>query len=410
MVSSRGQQVSPMTEDVGSGRVHNDWVEEYVDYARDDGIPLIFTKWGAISAIAAALERRVYCRVAGRPPLYPNLFIMLVSPPAVGKSSTISPIRDMMLGLKRGNESKLKLGPMDFSKASLLDFMESNKTVVGIEAFAHIYLALDELGTGISFLDNGLMTFLSKLFDADLQAYDEQKRSRGPKIPHLPFPIGNILTGVQPGYLAANVPELAWQQGLMARFIMVYSGKIIRKRSVWASVARAYQKRRTLQQDLQHIFNLEGEVVFSEESKPVWEEYECDRYWPTHPKLQNFAGRRGMFLAKLATISSVSRGMTKMIEAFDVERAHEWLTEAEDTMPLVFKNMVGTTDEMVMHEILYDLRREPGIKNGVPLATLVQLVTQRVKTDKAKFLIQAMNDRGDIRIQSSDLGPVVFVR
>ena len=33
-----------------------------------------------------------------------------------------------------------------------------------------------------------------------------------------------MIAGTQPGYLRAMLPEVAWDQGFMSRFIMIYSG------------------------------------------------------------------------------------------------------------------------------------------------------------------------------------------
>lgn len=61
-----------------------DWISTFLDYT--DGLPSpeLFRKWAAIGTVAGALERRVWCSTA-RSKLYPNLFILLVSSPGVGK-------------------------------------------------------------------------------------------------------------------------------------------------------------------------------------------------------------------------------------------------------------------------------------------------------------------------------------
>ena len=210
--------------------------------------------------------------------------------------------------------------------------------------YTPVYLAIDEVSTGISFQDVGLLGFLSKMFDG-APLFAEQRRGRGPKPLYLPNPLVNIILGAQPGFLAQNVPDLAWNQGFIARFIMLYAGSTKKRASIFSTAERSFQQQENLLKDLNQIFALRGELHFSPEAKLRLDEVLDDTgSIPVHPRLEYYAGRRGMYLAKLATISAASRNSTMNIELEDVERAWSWLHEAELVMPQVFKYMAGASD------------------------------------------------------------------
>ena len=105
MVLPHGIQLGPMTESGASTRILVDWIDSFVDYAKDPHLPDLSMKWSAISAVAAILERRVYCRLRAADELYPNLYVMLVSPPAVGKSSAIGRATRLTRAVRRGEYS-----------------------------------------------------------------------------------------------------------------------------------------------------------------------------------------------------------------------------------------------------------------------------------------------------------------
>jgi hypothetical protein len=218
------------------------------------------------------LERRVWTHI--RPePLYPNLYILFVSPPGGGKSSTIGRAKDLIDGIWKpyGDEKqKLKMAPDDITKASLIDALHQavrfSSDDLGSE-FSALYLAPDEFGTALSFLAVDLLSFISKMYDAP-RSFLEQRRGRGAKPLVIPFPIMNIIAGVQPSFLAQNVPELAWGQGFLSRFVLIYAqGK--QKTTVFSQIKRSAQKEDALRRDLTTIFGLTGEWVLMDDARAI---------------------------------------------------------------------------------------------------------------------------------------------
>ena len=99
----------------------DDWITNFMTFTEGLPTPEIFRLWSGISTIAATLERRVWV-ATGRGVIYPNLFVVLVAPPAVGKSVAIDQsIRAIQtatgLVAKEYTQGKLNLAPIDLTPA-----------------------------------------------------------------------------------------------------------------------------------------------------------------------------------------------------------------------------------------------------------------------------------------------------
>ena len=389
-------------------RILPDWIDGFCEFAKDPTLPQIFTTWTAISAIAAMLERRVYTFIR-REPLFPNLYVLFVSPPGGGKSSTIGRSIELIREVTKpyGDEKqKLKFAPDDVTKASLIDALHQSTRFgsddLGSE-YSALYLAADEFGTAMSFLASDLLSFISAMYDGR-PTYQEQRRGRGAKPLVIPYPIMNIISGVQPGFLAQNVPELAWSQGFLARFLLIYAvGQ--KKTTVFSDATMSMQMRDKLIRDLATIFTLRGELIWGEGAKALIDQFAFGPA-PDHPRLQHYNVRRHMFLAKVALVSAVSRGNSMVIGVEDVERATHWLYEAEATMPLVFKNMAGASDELVLQEALFEMRARYK-KTGLPigLQELRSYFSTRVKGHLVEHLLVLSIKRGDYTYENGVLVP-----
>ena len=66
----------------------SDWITNFLDYTAAIPSPASFRLWSAITAISGVLERKVWIQTA-QSFLYPNLFTLLVGPPATGKTQAI---------------------------------------------------------------------------------------------------------------------------------------------------------------------------------------------------------------------------------------------------------------------------------------------------------------------------------
>src|SRR4051812_35383690 len=97
------------------------WIESFLEATNGLPAPSIFLKWAAISAIAGALERKVWVRM-NRMNLYPNMYVFLVAAPGVGKTVSGTQTEILWRGLEHHH-----VAPTNASKAALIDVLAESK-------------------------------------------------------------------------------------------------------------------------------------------------------------------------------------------------------------------------------------------------------------------------------------------
>lgn len=372
-----------------------DWVDEFMAYTEDLSSPPLFRKWAAIATIAGALERKVWVRTMGSN-VYPNMYIVLVAPPGVGKTEVTWRVRAMWEQLDDHHVASSSV-----TKASLIDELAAAtrrviiaKPVPGespVDSFNSLQLCVNELGVLIPAYENEFMNTLTDLWDG--KGYSERRRTN--KIEHnIKKPQLNFLAACTPSYLMHVLPEGAWDQGFLSRTMLIYSGDR-QLRSLFAETRFDEDNWVELNQRLESIGCLYGELRWTEMSAKLIDEFHLrdGAPKPDHPKLVSYNIRRTVHLLKLCTVASISRSDSLLIEEQDFIRALDWMIEAEASMPDIFKAMTqggaGKTMEEAWHFIFKVHAKEnaPVLKHR-----LIQFLQERVPVHNIETTIKMMEE------------------
>lgn len=335
------------------------WIDSFLDFTEQKKSPTLFKKWSAISAVAGAMERRLWVRT-GTGDLFPNLYVFLVGPPGGGKSVALNTTEKF---LKATDD--LIIAPNNISAAAMTDALnEAKRRIVDLNApyleYNSLFVAASELSVLLPVYDLSLMANLTKFWDNE--PFKEWKRGGVLRI-DIAKPQINLLAGCTPEYLNNFLPPGAWGQGFMARVIMVYCGETPRKiifgeKNILEEDTPEFK---ALLADLKSMTTLTGEI------KPTFAAAELIQAWDDaegppvldHTKLVNYSTRRTTQLIKLCMIASVTRGNSLIIEVEDYQTALGWLLEAEAVMPEIFKVMgSGGTDGQAIDETWRYIYRE----------------------------------------------------
>ena len=405
-----------MAESGTQNRMLPDWIESFLEYTDQKGSPRVFRKWAAITAVGGALERRVLME-NDLGEVYPNLYVMLVAPPGVGKSQAIDPVRELWRSVNPGDPNRaLKVSGDDMTKAGLLDEFENSpkkfaqRSPERMDEYRSILIAAGEFSTLLSQMDQGFMASLTKLWDGPPE-FKESKRSRG-KTEIIVGPVVTLLAGAQPGTLVATLPPTAWDQGFMARFILIYSEVMpdvrrIASKSIVDKNAERHMAhlRDGLSADMTRLTELAGVMEFTPEAEVLIEEHNLAgiRPIPSHTKLQHYNRRRRQILLKLCLISSASYGNSLRMTVRDIQRAVQWMHEAESTMPDVFAAMVGRSDSDLLdelHTFAYQLHTK--YKKPIPRDMLWRYLSTRVPSDRIVHILNTAVKSKYLRSEDMD--------
>lgn len=367
------------------------WIESFIEYTNEAPSPEIFRRWSGISAVAGALERRCWVQTTASK-LYPNLFILLVAPPGVGKDQAIVPMKELI-----ASTGLFNLAPISMTHKGLIDHLASeacHKQYVdnGVwESYHSILVAVPELGVLVPGHDLAFLSSLNELYNC-WDVYEERTRMKGETLkidkPHI-----HILSGTQPKYLGELFPEAAYGMGFTSRIIMIYSGDPIRVR-LFGNRQAKLELGEELKIDLKSIAKLRGPFNLEEDAQSLvekWHAYGSEQDKPTHTKLMHYNSRRIMHVLKIAMAFSASRSNDLIITVEDFKRSLDTLLEAEMYMPEIFKEISSGGQAGELEECFHFLIRIYNkTKKPIPEYRLVHFLTTRVPTNQIQFMIDTM--------------------
>jgi len=311
-----------------------DWIDAYLKYTSNTEPRESFRRWSAISAIASVLQRKVYLPF-GMETFFPNMYIILVGPPAARKGTAVKPARKMLdrLGIEiaADESSRQKL------ITRLAEAHASHSDKEG-NAYYHCSLTIwaSELTTFLGYGNIDLLTDLNKWFDCeDRFRYDTIKHG----MQEVVSVWVNLMGCTTPDLLQLSMPQGTVGSGFSSRTVFVYEdnkGKLV----IFPKDDEAAME--ILTQDLGKIWTLCGKFQMESgfmEKYGVWREV-GERNPPIKdPRLCYYLQRRHVQLLKLCMIYSASRGNDMTLRLVDFDRANKTLVSAERKMSYVFRGM-----------------------------------------------------------------------
>lgn len=417
-----------------SSRSLGSWVDGYLEYTDGVSSPSIFRKWAAIVTVGASLERRAWA-VTARGYTFPNLFVILAGRPGIGKSEAINRARSLVAASAQEGvyQPACNLAPVDVTKSALYDYLASSKVkrmgpapeemALGIEGDHHYhsaFLAVSELQDLVRDHDTALLGALHSLYDC-LPMITEERRYRADNPIKIPRGQVSLLGGTTPAYIGRTFPAAAWDEGFMARTIIIYSADLIEPDLFGGdgiSDGLDTDLAAQLVGDLRLIGRLNGRFEFTDDAKATIVAWQKSGQMPkpTHPKLEHYCTRRMRHVIKLAMVASASRSDDMTIHVEDFQEALGWMHEAESQMPKIFLEIVGKSDSQVLNELyhftkgLWEFPTTKGqsirrgqivnfLRNKVPAMQIDKIIDIAVE---AELLIKMPTSTGEIRFRPNE--------
>jgi len=324
-----------------------DWIDGFMELTDNSEPPLLFRKWAAISAIAAALQRKVRLELGLSLTFYPNLYIVLVGPSATGKGTAMKFASDIIEQIPT-----IRLSAQSTSLQALIRRMkETNLTDVNIETGEQSYhssltIFSTEFTVFLGYHNQELIAALCEWYDCHNRWTYETIARKKEEI------VGvwvNLFAGTTPDAIQASLPIESIGGGLTSRIIFVVEEKRGKLVIVPTKTEKEIQLQQKLIYDLEAINQLSGVMQYTEGFLKIYTEW-C-QYADTHrpfqdKKFDGYCGRRRKHLITLSMVCCASHSDEMIITSEDIERAIFLLSEVEMKMGKVFKGMgrSGTAD------------------------------------------------------------------
>lgn len=323
------------------------WLEAFEEYSNDAFVPPQFNTWTGLSCIAGALERKVWLPWSPTFSYYPNIFVMLVSLPGVGKSTAltrgVSMLQDVV---QRGNS--LNLLPSQVTAAKFIELIgEGTPFEYGpkiIKQSAGYYFA-SEASNELTNIYGDFIASLTAFYDCP--AVWEKATMKDGKV-SLQNVCLNLLAGSTFDYLGKLITDENIMGGFASRLIyVVQRDKLIRNQKFGAQpidnteLAHKREFRRKLIDDLISIHKMVGPFSADADFGAAWESwypmFEEKRQSNPSEKMQSLLVRTNTNIFKVSMLLSAAESDDRILRLRHWEKALKLAEANEKELPTIFR-------------------------------------------------------------------------
>lgn len=292
-------------------QLEGSWIANYMAYTTETECPIAYHLWLACFVIGVAVGRNVWLE---RYPytVTPNLYVLLVGPSAVGKSTAARMAMDLLVSTEeRPGVIRDRITP-----EALVDTLATfERMVEGVDELSIMNVTpgviyATELATMLSqsqFLRD-LIPLLTRLHDDETFEYTTRRGG----IIRLHNPCIGFLGCCTPVWLKQALSVEAMEGGFAGRMNFVLAHKPEKLLDDPQVTPETLVLKEKLINDLNHIQKLRGPMTLTEGFKKVWSDWYYDFYdiekVDERSPMKGHTGRRKAILHKLAMIASLAEG------------------------------------------------------------------------------------------------------
>lgn len=328
-------------------RNFDNWLEAYLTYTNDGFVPEQFNKWSGLSAIAGALERKVWIPWSDTFSYYPNMYVLLVALPGVGKSTALNKAVELLQELNQ-RVSTLNFIPSQVTEAKFIELMGNSVSFeIGTKHYMQSagYYFASEASNSLKNVYGDFTACLTDFYDCPKTWEKATKKDDRITLQNVCL---NLLAGSTFDYLSKLVTDENIMGGFASRLTyVVHREKLVRDQKFQgggashdASGARS-EYRKKLVEDLIQIHKMVGPFTATKEYGAAWEEwypaFEKRRQEIESEKMQSLLVRTNTNVMKTSMLFSAARGSDRLLTIEDWDNAMTLVEANEKELPGIFR-------------------------------------------------------------------------
>jgi len=343
-------------------RVCKHFISDYLKYARASESPKSFHIWTALGMLSTVAQRKVWIDYGLAGEIYPNLYVILVSPPGRARKGGA-----LKIGKKFLRTIDVDLGPKSTTKARLIEAMSKQSDVFELNGVAYTHSSYsiwsDELGSLLAKNDQDLLDIITDLYDCD----DEWRyETKGQGIHRGKNVWLSLQAATTPGWLAGKFGQTVVDGGLSSRTIHIVETEAGKKNG-WPLPTEEEKKLfDKIVHDLTHISKLCGPINVPRETREWfvnWYETKVDPL-SSYAHMMHYYSRKHVLVLKVAILLSMAESDNMIMSIQHVKDAIGLLEQVEIKMEGAFGGIGKSKVAEEAHTILTIIKEHGSISRS----------------------------------------------
>lgn len=367
-------------------RLLPNWIEAYLAYSAENESPEVFHLWTCLAVISAALRRQVYFDMEYYLQ-YPNVYVVLTSPPGRCKKSTAIRIGQNLL---KDSCPHVKISADSTSREKLVDAMSRSFN----SGQSPLMAVSSEFGSFLTTSGVDMMVFLTDIYDAPAKWSHE---TRGGGTVEIKAPCLTLLAGTTPDWIAKGMPLDTIGIGLASRTLFIYED-IPRAAKPIPRLSPAQRSLYDLlKKDLQQIARINGKYEFASPEDEEWyTQWYMGRFGVLGKgdnRLAGYFDRKPTHLLRVSMLVAAACRDDTVILAQDMQMALAILESNEPRMHKVFQGVGKNPLAADLEDTLAALMLTPG---GFTYAEVYDRFKHSVRKEEMTEILDSLTLIGKI--------------
>jgi len=378
------------------------WLDTYIEYHAALKTPPLFPIWTGLWTIGAALERKVWCRTMSKP-VFPNLYIFLVSSSGAGKGNSLQTAREFVSTLYPNEATATSSITSAFLAQSLQGAKREwvNPLTNRGEVYHSVNIASAELQVLIPEYNLDMLAKLTDMYDC--LSYGEGRRSDSDTF-SCSKTFVSMLGATTESHFFTTFPEAVFSTGFMSRIVIVHAESGPRQSLFLEKYTgkELLKMEEDMMEDLKHFQTIRGEFKFSDDAREL-----IDAFYtypgnmggapiPDHPNLSTYCERRHLQIEKTMIINSVMRDDELLLTEEDYHWAYNLLMETEEAMPGLFKSSHDASEVSLVDQCLHTIAKNNAKGKYPSKDSIIAYLAKKTQFYNAERLFTLISTRGVI--------------
>lgn len=327
-----------------------DWLGAFEAYAADNFSPPQFHTWAGLSALAAALERKVWLPWTDTYSFYPNIYILLVSKPGQGKTISMNKAVGLLEEVNR-KTSTLNIMPPQVTQSKFIELMGHGRSFIDKSSGKELtvfqnagYYYAGEASNELTNIFGDFIACLTAFYDCPAKWSRATKKDGETSLTNVCM---NLIACSTFDYLGKLVSDENIQGGFASRLLYVVEQDTKVKEQMWqngqdAEMRRLRDEYRTaLVADLVDVNKMTGPMTGDTEFAAAWEAWYPEHQRKLHAfkseKLQSILARTNTNVLKVSMLLSAAESNDRIMRKRHFEKAVELIEALNTKVPDIFR-------------------------------------------------------------------------